>query len=216
MASTQSQSFGALLRRLRTESDLIQEELAERAHLSARAISDLERGVKTKPRPYTVSQLAEALDLDPSKRAQFERVAASTFLEWQPQDRLPHGRFVGAVPDGQMVGRGVAMERVRAILDSVAEGAGHLLLLAGEHGSGKTRLLQELVLDARGRAFTVLTGNCSPSEELAGYHPILDAVALLPSSAPISGRSDTERGWKQVQRLLKDGQRGSDSPDGEC
>jgi transcriptional regulator with XRE-family HTH domain len=38
-------SFGQLLRQLRTEAGLTQEELAQAATLSTRSVSDLERGI---------------------------------------------------------------------------------------------------------------------------------------------------------------------------
>src|SRR5829696_9088811 len=57
------QAFGDLLRRHRVLGGMSQEELAERARLSARAISDLERRVKRTPRRDTVQLLAEALEL---------------------------------------------------------------------------------------------------------------------------------------------------------
>jgi DNA-binding XRE family transcriptional regulator len=44
-------SFAVLLRRYRVAARLTQEELAERAALSARAITDLERGVRRFPYP---------------------------------------------------------------------------------------------------------------------------------------------------------------------
>jgi DNA-binding XRE family transcriptional regulator len=40
-----------------------QEELAERARLSARGVNDLERGLRRNPYPSTIRQLATALDL---------------------------------------------------------------------------------------------------------------------------------------------------------
>jgi transcriptional regulator with XRE-family HTH domain len=43
---TADPAFGALLRRYREEAGLTQEALAERAGLSARGISDLERGIR--------------------------------------------------------------------------------------------------------------------------------------------------------------------------
>ncbi|MDQ2741475.1 MAG: helix-turn-helix domain-containing protein [Chloroflexota bacterium] len=55
--------FGRLLRRYRMAAGLTQEELAERAGLSTRAVSDLERGLKTVPRRDTVTMLAQALAL---------------------------------------------------------------------------------------------------------------------------------------------------------
>ena len=61
-------SFGELLRRLRTTAALSQQELAERAGLSKRGISDLERGVHQAPRLKTVRLLADALALGKADR----------------------------------------------------------------------------------------------------------------------------------------------------
>jgi transcriptional regulator with XRE-family HTH domain len=58
-----SLSFAGLLRQLRGEVKLTQEELAEAAGLSPRAISDLERGINHTARKHTAMQLAAALGL---------------------------------------------------------------------------------------------------------------------------------------------------------
>jgi DNA-binding XRE family transcriptional regulator len=50
-----------LLRRYRIEAGLTQEDLAERAGLSARRVPDLERGLRRSPYPATTRRLAEAL-----------------------------------------------------------------------------------------------------------------------------------------------------------
>src|SRR5215831_12030634 len=55
--------FGALLRRYRLEAGLSQEELAERAGMSSKAIGALERGDRQRPYPATVRRLADALGL---------------------------------------------------------------------------------------------------------------------------------------------------------
>ena len=55
--------FGELLRVYRKEAGLSQSELAERAGLSASAISALERGERRRPYPHTVRMLADALQL---------------------------------------------------------------------------------------------------------------------------------------------------------
>src|SRR5215213_1263501 len=70
-----SQPFGDLLRRHRVLAGMSQEELAERASLSARAISDLERGVKRTPRRDTVQLLVEALELSGDARTAFVTAA---------------------------------------------------------------------------------------------------------------------------------------------
>jgi L-glyceraldehyde 3-phosphate reductase len=58
------------LRRYRLAAGLTQEELAVRAQVSPRAISDLERGQRTRPWRDTVQLLASALALEPSDRLQ--------------------------------------------------------------------------------------------------------------------------------------------------
>jgi transcriptional regulator with XRE-family HTH domain len=61
-------AFGAILRRLRRAEGFTQEDLAERAGLSVRTVSDLERGLKSTPQASTVEMLAEGLSLSPEDR----------------------------------------------------------------------------------------------------------------------------------------------------
>jgi transcriptional regulator with XRE-family HTH domain len=70
MVSAEPSSFGELLRRYRTAGRPTQEELAERAGLSARGIQDLERGPRRSPHPDTTRRLAEALRLGDTERAE--------------------------------------------------------------------------------------------------------------------------------------------------
>jgi transcriptional regulator with XRE-family HTH domain/tetratricopeptide (TPR) repeat protein len=65
-------TFASLLRRLRREARLTQEELAEAATLSVRAVSYLEAGVVTSPQKDTMRLLADALGLIGPARAEFE------------------------------------------------------------------------------------------------------------------------------------------------
>src|SRR3954447_24255736 len=67
-----------MLRRLRRRAGLSQEELAARAFVSTRAISDLERGVNARPRLHTAVALADGLGLDEHERITFERQAVRT------------------------------------------------------------------------------------------------------------------------------------------
>ena len=67
--------FADALRALRTGARLTQEELAEAAGVSPRAISDLERGMVTTPHKDTVRLLADALRLDGWPRVEFEAAA---------------------------------------------------------------------------------------------------------------------------------------------
>jgi transcriptional regulator with XRE-family HTH domain len=56
-------TFAGLLRRLRAEARLTQEELAEAAGVSPRSVSDLERGINRTARKDTATLLAGALGL---------------------------------------------------------------------------------------------------------------------------------------------------------
>ena len=67
--------FGGLLRRLRGEAGLTQDELAEAAQVSQRAISDLERGVNATARKDTALLLAGALGLEGPARELFVAAA---------------------------------------------------------------------------------------------------------------------------------------------
>ena len=60
--------FAVVLRRLRESRSLTQEELAERAGLTAKAIGALERGERRRPYPHTVRSLADGLSLDDDER----------------------------------------------------------------------------------------------------------------------------------------------------
>src|SRR5215467_747799 len=84
---TEQPSFRHLLKRYRQAAGLSQEALAARAGLSARAISDLERGVYRRPRFDTLQLLLGALAL-PEPQQALLRVAA----EPEQATRVPEGR----------------------------------------------------------------------------------------------------------------------------
>ena len=75
MAEQAAPRFGKLLRQLRDEAGLTQEELAQAAGLSPRSISDLERGINLTARKETARLLADALGLSGPRRALFEAAA---------------------------------------------------------------------------------------------------------------------------------------------
>src|SRR5215471_10068430 len=68
-------AFGALLKRHRLTAGLTHESLAELAGLSARTISDLERGVSRRPHRDTLNLLIDALNLLPHQQSSLESAA---------------------------------------------------------------------------------------------------------------------------------------------
>jgi tetratricopeptide (TPR) repeat protein/transcriptional regulator with XRE-family HTH domain len=67
--------FAGVLRGLRARAGLTQEQLAEKAGLSPRTVSDLERGLASTPHKDTVRLLADALELGGWARVEFEAAA---------------------------------------------------------------------------------------------------------------------------------------------
>src|SRR5947209_8419590 len=196
-------TFGALLSRYRTAALLTQEQLAECAGLSARGVSDLERGIKGRPRAYTVRQLSDALRLSLDDRATFEQAASVVGVDARPSGAIPEGNFLGAMPICSLVAREEEVERLTVILDAVADGAGHLLLLGGEMGAGKTRLLQHLMVEARKRDMGVLTGRCRDVERATPLYPVLAALGDLDTRLPSSAR-EARRDWQTVRQLVSE------------
>ena len=136
--------FGARLRRLREAAGLTQEELAERAGLTAKGISDLERGARNRPYPHTVRSLAAALELPEDERAALfaavprrgGKVPAAPAAAHEPT--LP-------VPPTPLVRRDRDLEEVVGLLRRPEI---RLLTLTGTGGVGKTRLAIEAARDA--------------------------------------------------------------------
>jgi transcriptional regulator with XRE-family HTH domain len=77
-------TFGELLRQYRQGARLTQAELAERAGLSEREISDLERGLTKRPHRGTIHLLATALGLAPKEAEKFQLTVRS-----RPADDAP-------------------------------------------------------------------------------------------------------------------------------
>ncbi|MDQ3222794.1 MAG: helix-turn-helix domain-containing protein, partial [Gemmatimonadota bacterium] len=129
-----SLSFGDLLRQHRRTAGLTQEELAERAGMSARGISDLERGTRNHPYRETVRHLADSLELSGAARSTFVLAAR------QPRGRVTsrHLPVSGLpLPLTPLIGRHEEREEVSNFLQ---DDAVRLVTLVGPGGVGKTRL----------------------------------------------------------------------------
>jgi transcriptional regulator with XRE-family HTH domain len=75
MASAEPHPFAQLLKHHRVAAGLTQEALAERAGLSARSISDMERGLRSAPYQDTIHKLVGGLGLSAAERARFDAAA---------------------------------------------------------------------------------------------------------------------------------------------
>jgi tetratricopeptide (TPR) repeat protein/transcriptional regulator with XRE-family HTH domain len=129
-------TFAALLRKLRAEARLTQEELAEAARLSPRSVSDLERGIAATPRRETVRLLADALRLTGPARAGFEAVARG-----RPVPAVPVAAAAGMRTLPRDIASFTGRQRELQELVEAASGAGGVVgihAIGGMAGVGKT------------------------------------------------------------------------------
>lgn len=75
-----------------------------------------------------------------------------------------------------LVGREGALDSARTVLDRARRSVGGLLLVAGEAGIGKSRILRETIAGARERGFVVLRGACFEADRTSPLAPLLDLV----------------------------------------
>ena len=161
---------GDLVRRHRADRTLSQEDLAERAGLSVRTVSDIECGVALTPRAMTLALLARALQLDADAHEQL-RVAARSRGAAAPQGK-PAGRSRTAGP------RPIGRERELADLMRLVRSQDvRLLTLTGTAGVGKT-----VVATAAAQALASECGFASTVVDLSA----LSDSALVPTKVALT------------------------------
>jgi predicted ATPase/transcriptional regulator with XRE-family HTH domain len=174
-------AFGPLLRQHRTAIGLSQEALAERAGLSPRTVSDLERGIKTRPHPATLRLLADALELGADERGALAAASrpgraapTPTTAPTRPViDTLP-------LPTSPIIGRDDELAIAVGLLRS---GDARLVTVTGPGGVGKTRLSLEI---ARTLAPEMVDGGA-----MVELGPIADPSLVVPAVAATLGLRET-------------------------
>jgi len=146
MSTVRTTSFGDLLRRFRLAAGLTQEELAERAGLSRRGITDLERGARTTPRRETLGLLADALGLEGHDRATFVATARRGFGASAASPLKTHDTHRHNLPvqPTSLLGREEQVATLTALLRRTDV---RLVTLTGPGGIGKTRLSIEVAAE---------------------------------------------------------------------
>ncbi|MBV9546329.1 MAG: helix-turn-helix domain-containing protein, partial [Chloroflexi bacterium] len=160
--------FGAWLRAYRLGAGLTQDVLAERARLSVRGISDLERGIRRYPHADTVERLALAMALT---RDEAEQLALAGRRPKTPSALSARGDVplrrppISALEDTSLPIRAVGVALLPRPLTSFigretevnevlgATKAAQLVTLVGPAGVGKTRLAIEVARELRATGF---------------------------------------------------------------
>jgi WD40 repeat protein/transcriptional regulator with XRE-family HTH domain len=153
-------SFAGLLRRLRAEAKLTQEELAAAAGVSPRSVSNLERGINRTAHKDTAVLLAGALGLTGPAAELFvaaargnvppAQVLAAADGAWLRPPAVTSFPYRGLAAFGEQdaaffFGREAATAQVLERMSRLLGGAG-LLVVSGVSGAGKSSLLRAGVL----------------------------------------------------------------------
>ena len=101
-----------------------------------------------------------------------------------------------------MVGRETELTALHDALISAAAGIPQAIVIRGEAGIGKTRLVREAAARARTDGFVVASGVCSPaSGARLPYGPIVEMLTRLEREAPDLPRLTSEATWRALAPL---------------
>lgn len=183
-------SFGYWLRRRRKALDLTQESLAKSVACSRFAIRKIEADQRRPSLPLA-ERLADKLAIEPQERQAF--LEAARALHATDRLALTQQPISAAKPPVEeenefapFVGRGKEYEQLIDLLARLTAGTGYVVLISGEPGIGKSRLMRELARYARGSGLLSLSTRCYEIERAVPYQPVIDIVAEALERMPVA------------------------------
>jgi transcriptional regulator with XRE-family HTH domain/tetratricopeptide (TPR) repeat protein len=191
-------SLATQLRSLRTAADFTLEALSGRSGISARAISDIERGVSLSPQKRTILALADALGLHATARDKLLRAARA-----HPRAKaIDEDRSTAVAPHrtADFSGRDREISGMLAMLGDTEGPTAHVVLVSGPAGIGKTTIALEVVnrsdVSSSRTLFVDLGGFSSqPLTALEVLRALLRQVPRVGEGAPIT-LDDAVRRWQ--------------------
>lgn len=154
--------------------------------------------------------LASELDLtpEPETAALYTQILNGELIalpSLQPKVEARSGMIIAqSQPSSILVGRQDEFETLSHWLESVQQGKGQTILIAGDTGVGKTLLAGELLCTSAGTGMKTLIGAANEQEGLLPYQPFIEAfdrflleMGRAPSENPIThfkdGSGDSQR-----------------------
>jgi DNA-binding SARP family transcriptional activator/tetratricopeptide (TPR) repeat protein len=191
---------------------------AMRAHLAA---GEPARALTT----YADLQDALASELGADPAPETQELHLAVLREESPRPvTMPAVAVMPANATLGLVGRAEPLRRLRSAWNAAAGGSPGLILVAGEAGIGKTRLVDELARIAASTGGTVVVARCYATERSLFLQPIVEALAsairtlppaqlldlagdhgpalsrLLPDAAAVLGPAPTRRDSPDLER----------------
>ncbi|MBI1885040.1 MAG: AAA family ATPase, partial [Chloroflexi bacterium] len=184
---------------IREEEDLFGEAVNAAARIAAKAkggqilVSEMVKGL-----------MGRAQDFDLVDRGRFrlkgfpERWRLYEVV-WQ-EETLVAAPIVERTP---YVGREAERAELRRLLEQSIPGHGALVMIGGEPGVGKTRLTEELAMEAAQRGVTVRTGHCYEMEGAPPYIPFVEMLEeAIRVAEPAALRAALGDSAGEVARIL--------------
>jgi class 3 adenylate cyclase len=104
---------------------------------------------------------------------------------------------------GRFVGRAEELGTLKAAVDGALGGRGSLVLVGGEPGIGKTRLVEEAGVYAKLRGARVLVGRCFEEEAALPYLPFVEALRQYVAERPPEALArELDDGGAEVAKLV--------------
>ncbi len=97
-----------------------------------------------------------------------------------------------------LVGRASQLATLQLLVEQAKGREEHLVLVSGEAGIGKSRLVAEVKTSATTQGFLLLQGNCFPTDLTYPYAPLLDLLRSLFASHPATPLAT------ELERLARD------------
>ncbi len=101
-----------------------------------------------------------------------------------------------------LVGRDEEVAVLDGALERLERGLGGCVLLVGEAGIGKSRLLRELAVRAEASGFGVVTGRATPTAANAAYRPLTEALQQLLRDREVPADAGMSRWLSPLAPLL--------------
>lgn len=199
-------SFGYWLRRRRKALDLTQEALADGVSCSRAAIRKIEADER-RPSRRLAERLADRLAVPPEERVAFldaARALRSTDAlalandpvepgaasrppatgEPQAASEVPAEPIPPALDRIPFVGRIQELGQITGLIARLNAGTGFVVLVEGEPGIGKSRLVREVLRHARAIGLRTLHATCYEIEQGMPYQPVIELVGQAIEQSP--------------------------------
>ncbi|MBT3996022.1 MAG: DUF2791 family P-loop domain-containing protein [Chloroflexi bacterium] len=113
----------------------------------------------------------------------------------------------------QYIGRSQELAELTSTLDTVDSGSGSIVIVSGEPGIGKTRLLEEFAGIASSRGIVVVNGSCFEGDSTPPYWPWVQVLRLIlaNSTSNITAALETHSQAlaELIPEVLPEGSRGA-------